>query len=136
MSGPVSEDGRYIKIQIPSHSSISYGWSRFWTSGEWPSLTYFFGDWSYTSNSRILTLGESAEATHVVLSDGKSLLHFANANEEGIASYVIEVEKDGGWDTVVRFAPGDGYYSFATGAAAAHRLVTERVDGTTSVQAF
>ncbi len=129
---------RYIGIRFVSAGELHYGWSRFWTEEGTGGRTFHFGEWSYndTAYYPIRTLGESIRASRLTLSGGKAFLHFVNANEEGVASYAIEVEKDGGWEKVIGFAPGDGHYSFEAGAGAAHRLVTEWVDGTISLVAF
>lgn len=139
VDGTVKKDENwFIKVRFLASTGTYYGWSRFWTEGTLPNLTFCFGSWSYNSTAYypILTLGESTTASRLVLSDGKALLHFVSANEEGVASYAIEVGKDGGWEKIVSFVPGDGHYSFAANAGAAHRLVTERVDGTRSHVAF
>jgi hypothetical protein len=124
---------KYIKIRFKEGGTRKYGWSQFTNSG----FTFHFGAWSYNNaGGAIKTLGESVKATRLELTDGGAMLHFTNGNEEGVASYAIEAERDGSWEAVARFAPGDGRYSVQEPGGAAYRLVVERLDGGTHHLSF
>jgi hypothetical protein len=132
LTGVWGGSGKYIKIRF-NDGSTKYGWSQFTKSG----TNLYFGAWSYNnSGGAIKTLGESVKATRLELTDGGAMLHFTNGNEEGVAAYAIEADREGSWEAVARFAPGDGRYSVQEPGGAAYRLVVERLDGGTHHLSF
>ena len=129
----VDSSSGYIKIKFNDAGSTKYGWSYFSRNG----TIFEFGAWSYSdTGSPINTLGESVKTSRLDLAGGKAMLHWTNGYEEGVATYSIEVERNGAWEAVASFAPGDGRYSIEASAAAAYRLVTEGVDGATDLLGF
>jgi hypothetical protein len=133
--GVLGGPSKYIKIRFKEGGVTKYGWSQYQITNNFFNIK--FGAWSYNNaGGAIKTLGESVKATRLELTDGGAMLHFTNGNEEGVASYAIEAERDGSWEAVARFAPGDGRYSVQEPGGAAYRLVVERLDGATRLLSF
>jgi hypothetical protein len=132
---PAGGADRYIKIRFSEDNGITfkYGWSQFTKDG----TTFKFGAWSYNAaGGAIKTLADSVKTRRLALAGGDAMLHWTNGNEEGLASYAVQTERDGVWTRLASFVPGEGRYSLKAPGDGAYRLVTEWVDGRSDVYTF
>ena len=121
--------GKYIKVKFTESATTKYGWLEFTRLG----ASFVIGAWSYNNaGEAIKTLAESITTTKLALADGRVKLHWANANEDGVARYEVQAKgSDGVWSTVDSSAPGNAAYSTNVPQGCTCRLVVEQVDGTT-----
>lgn len=128
---------KYIAVNFRVGVDERYGWVHVISTNA--SATQITMDkWGYNATGgSIETLDASVAVKKLALSDGQVKLCWSNANEQGVARYVVEVQRDGGaWSEVDSSAPGAGNYAAKVEEGATCRLAIERVDGATEHLAF
>lgn len=131
VNGVPGGDNKYVKIRFNDGSGYKYGWSQYKSLG---GGNYQFGAWSYnnTVDGAIKTLADTLATRTLRLSDGGAQLHWSNANEEGVARYVVEMQReDGTWAEVDSDVPGEGSYTAKASGEDTYRLAVEHTDGVT-----
>lgn len=128
---------KYIAVNFRVGTDERYGWVHVVSTNA--SATQITMDkWGYNaSGGTIETLDESVTVKKLALSGGQVKLHWTNANEQGVARYAVEAQReDGTWAEVDSDTPGAGSYATKVEEGGACRLSVERVDGTTERIAF
>ncbi len=135
---PTNVDGYYFAVRIGAAAPYTYGWVHVVSSTK-DGLPVTIDSWGYNdvAGQPIKTLAESVKTKRLTLSDGSVRLHWSNDNEEGVASYAAQVERNGEWTTFGTWPKGEGRYSVKSPETSARcRLVVESIDGVVSTFLF
>ena len=131
---PAGISDQYFGVQFED-GGVRYGWVHVVSS---TASSAVMDTWGYeNTGASVKTLADSVTARKLGLSDGRTQLHWTNANEDGVARYEVQAKDASGvWNAVSSEAPGAGMYSFAVPKGSECRVVVEKVDGTAENVAF
>ncbi len=130
---PPSQSDKYFAVRYGlTPSTYGYAWINVVSTSS-DAKTIVFGKWAYeNSGAAIKTLADSVTTQQLKLSDGQVKLHWANANEDGVARYEVQAkDASGAWKAVDSSTPGESRYSATVAGGSTCRLVVEKVDGAT-----
>lgn len=133
---PLNVSNKYFAVRF-DFSGNTYGWIHV-VSTDGSGNSIVVDKWgAENDHSPCKTLADSVTTRRLCLSDGRVKLHWANANEEGVARYEVQAQDaSGAWNAIDSSAPGEGSYAATTSGDATCRLLVERVDGTSEEMTF
>jgi hypothetical protein len=136
---------QYLAVKFVDAGEDRFGWVNLNQSTVEPNpgglsantLTISLSDWSYNdTGGSIQTLANPLSLKTLPLANGATQLHWSNPNESGVASYTLQRQLNGSWETVQTDTPQTGHYTAPATAGTSYRVLVEQVDGTIQTTNF